>query len=83
MFIASKNNVLIPGVPGQKAVRIPRGFMGEVPDWVGGTAYFQSLVRSGKIAMTENGKPKKPRKPPKEGTPAEGSSEASQGSEES
>lgn len=70
MFIVSKNNILIPGKGDQKAVRIPRGFMGEVPDWVGGTAYFQALVRSGKITLSDSGKPKNPRKPSKGEKPA-------------
>lgn len=59
MFIASKNNILIPGGKDRDGVRISRGFVGEVPDWVGGTAYFQALVQCGKIALSEDGRAKK------------------------
>nr|WP_325301100.1 hypothetical protein [uncultured Oscillibacter sp.] len=55
MFIASKNHILIPGADGREAVRIPRGFVGSIPDWVGGTAYFKALVQCGKITLPEDG----------------------------
>ena len=75
MFIASNNNILIPGVKGKDPVRISKGFVGEVPDWVGGTAYFKALVKCGKITLSEPGKDKKSRKtstkPPKAETPPE------------
>lgn len=73
MFITSKNHVLIPGTDGREAVRIPRSYVGNVPDWVGGTAYFQALVKDGKIILSEGGKAKRGRKssskPPKDETP--------------
>lgn len=56
MFIASKNHILIPGADGRNAVRIPRGYVGNVPDWVGGTDYFKALVKCGKIELSEGKK---------------------------
>lgn len=49
MFIMSHRNVIIP--VGGKAYPISRGFVGEVPDQVAQTAYFQALVRDGKISI--------------------------------
>lgn len=78
MFIASKNNILIPGGKDRDDVRISRGFVGEVPDWVGGTAYFKALVQCGKIRLSEDSKAKKrskssskPKKPSRDETPLE------------
>ena len=53
MFIASKNHIVIPGEEGRRAVDIPRGFIGNVPDWVGRTAYFKALVKNGKISLSK------------------------------
>ena len=49
MFITSHRNVIIP--VGGTAYPISRGFVGEVPDQVAQTAYFQALVRDGKISI--------------------------------
>lgn len=49
MFITAHRNVIIP--LGGKAYPISRGFVGEVPDQVAQTAYFQALVRDGKISI--------------------------------
>lgn len=49
MFITSHRNVIIP--IGGTAYPISRGFVGEVPDQVAQTAYFQALVRDGKISI--------------------------------
>ena len=49
MLIASHRNVIIP--VGGTAYPISRGFVGEVPDQVAQTAYFQALVRDGKISI--------------------------------
>lgn len=49
MFITSHRNVIIP--VGGMAYPISRGFVGEVPDQVAQTAYFQALVRGGKISI--------------------------------
>ncbi len=49
MFITSHRNVIIP--VGGTAYPISRGFAGEVPDQVAQTAYFQALVRDGKISI--------------------------------
>lgn len=49
MFITSHRNVIIP--VGGTAYPISRGFVGEVPDQVARTAYFQALVRDGKISI--------------------------------
>lgn len=48
-FITSHRNVIIP--VGGTAYPISRGFVGEVPDQVAQTAYFQALVRDGKISI--------------------------------
>lgn len=49
MFITAHRNVIIP--IGGTAYPISRGFVGEVPDQVAQTAYFQALVRDGKISI--------------------------------
>lgn len=49
MFITAHRNVIIP--TGGTAYPISRGFVGEVPDQVAQTAYFQALVRDGKISI--------------------------------
>lgn len=49
MFITAHRNVIIP--VGGTAYPISRGFVGEVPDQVAQTAYFQALVRDGKISI--------------------------------
>lgn len=49
MFVTSHRNVIIP--VGGTAYPISRGFVGEVPDQVAQTAYFQALVRDGKISI--------------------------------
>lgn len=86
MFIASKNNILIPGGKDRDDVRIPRGFVGEVPGWLGGTAYFKALVQCGKITLPEDGGkkplapvPKSDKKPSKDPTGKEAPAEASAG----
>lgn len=48
-FITSHRNVIIP--VGGTAYPISRGFVGEVPDQVAQTEYFQALVRDGKISI--------------------------------
>ncbi len=70
MFIVSKRNLIIPGEKGREEVSIARDFMGEVPDWVGGSAYFQALVKDGKVLLSEGGGPKEPRKPKEPKKPA-------------
>ena len=49
MFITAHRNVIIP--IGGTAYPISRGFVGEVPDQVAQTAYFQALVKDGKISI--------------------------------
>ena len=49
MFITAHRNVIIP--IGGTAYPISRGFVGEVTDQVAQTAYFQALVRDGKISI--------------------------------
>jgi len=65
MFIVSKRNIIIPGGKDREDVSIAKDFVGEVPDWVGKTAYFKALAADGKIVLSDSGKPKKPRKPAK------------------
>ena len=33
-------------------VRLPRGFMGAVPDWAAETAYFKALAADGKLVVS-------------------------------
>lgn len=74
MFIASKRYLIIPGEKGREPVSIPKGFMGEIPDWAGGTAYFKALAADGKIVLSEAPKKsrKKADKPVKEPEPPAG-----------
>ncbi|OUP51123.1 hypothetical protein B5F17_13405 [Butyricicoccus pullicaecorum] len=48
-FVISHRNVIVP--IGGTAYPISRGFVGEVPDQVAQTAYFQALVKDGKISI--------------------------------
>lgn len=56
MFVASKRNVIIPSPDGAEAFPIPAGYLGNVPDWVAETTYFQALVRDGKIGVPDSHK---------------------------
>lgn len=58
MFIVSKRNIVIPGQDGKTFCRLPRGFVGEVPAWAAKTAYFQALVKDGKIVISKGKKDK-------------------------
>ena len=35
-----------------RRVRLPRGFMGAVPDWAAETAYFKALAADGKLVVS-------------------------------
>lgn len=56
MFISSNRNVVIPSPDGSVAHPIPKGYVGNVPDWVGETAYFRALVKDGKISVPDSRK---------------------------
>lgn len=75
MFIASKCNVIIPSPDGTEAFPIPSGYVGAVPAWVAKTAYFQALVRDGKIGVPNSRKDSdvekaRGKKPPRRGPDA-------------
>lgn len=56
MFISSNHNIVIPSPDGSVAHPIPKGYVGNVPDWVGETAYFRALVKDGKISVPDSRK---------------------------
>ncbi len=58
MFIAAKRNVILPSIDGSKTYRVQCGFVGEIPDWVAKTPYFEALVKDGKISVPESKKDK-------------------------
>lgn len=58
MFIYSKRNVVIPAPDGSRSLFIKAGTLGEIPDWVGESPYFQALVKDGKITLPESHKDK-------------------------
>lgn len=45
-FVVSNRNIVIPSPDGCQSVRLPRGFMGAVPDWAAKTDYA-SYVNDG------------------------------------
>lgn len=53
-FVVSNRNIVIPSQDGRERVKIPKGFMGMVPDWVPKTAYFKALVADGKLIVSES-----------------------------
>lgn len=52
-FVASNRNIVIPSPDGAERVKLPRGYMGAVPDWAAKTAYFKALVADGKLIVSE------------------------------
>ena len=58
MFISCIRNVIVPSPDGCAAYPIPIGYVGDVPDWVGETAYFRALVKDGKIGVPDSRKDK-------------------------
>lgn len=53
-FVVSNRNIVIPSQDGRERVKLPKGFMGMVPDWVPKTAYFKALVSDGKLIVSES-----------------------------
>jgi hypothetical protein len=51
-FVVSNRNIVIPSPDGRRRVRLPRGFMGAVPDWAAETAYFKALAADGKLVVS-------------------------------
>lgn len=52
MFILAKRNLILPSPDGSTSVRVMRDFVGEIPQWATQTAYFEGLVKDGKIVIT-------------------------------
>ena len=52
MFILSKRNVILFSSDGSRTYFVPKGFIGNVPDWAAETKYFEALVADGKIVPT-------------------------------
>ena len=53
-FVVSNRNIVIPSPDGRERVRLPKGFMGAVPDWAPKTAYFKALVADGKLIVSDS-----------------------------
>lgn len=58
MFVVSKCNIVVPSKDGMRTFPMPKGFMGEVPDWVTDTRYFAELVKDGKVGVPNSKKDK-------------------------
>lgn len=54
MFIVSNRNIILPSPDGTAQHFVPRGYMGDIPEWATETAYFDSLVADGKIVITQS-----------------------------
>lgn len=52
MFILSKRNVILLSSDGSRTHFVPKGFIGNIPDWAAETKYFEALVADGKIVPT-------------------------------
>lgn len=53
-FVVSNRNIVIPSPDGRERVKLPKGFMGAVPDWASETAYFKALVADGKLIVSDS-----------------------------
>ncbi|MDY4080921.1 MAG: hypothetical protein SOY97_04755 [Candidatus Metalachnospira sp.] len=58
MFIVAKRNIVVPSNDGKESYFIPKGYIGNVPEWVGDTKYFEELVMDCKISISESKKDK-------------------------
>lgn len=56
MFVVSKCNIIVPSKDGMRTFPMPKGFMGEVPDWVTDTRYFVELVKDDKVGVPNSKK---------------------------
>lgn len=54
VFVVSNRNIVIPSPDGRDRVKLPKGFMGAVPDWAPKTAYFKALVADGKLIVSDS-----------------------------
>lgn len=51
-FVVSNRNIVIPSPDGRQRFKLPRGFMGAVPDWAAKTDYFKALAAEGKLVVS-------------------------------
>lgn len=51
-FVVSNRNIVIPSPDDRQRVRLPKGFMGAVPDWAAETDYFKALAADGKLVVS-------------------------------
>ena len=51
MFIFSRKHVRLPSKDGSLSFDVPRGYVGEIPEWAADTKYFRALVADGKISL--------------------------------
>ena len=54
MFVYSHKHVRLPSKDGSLTFDVPRGYIGEIPDWAADTKYFRALVADGKISMPKS-----------------------------
>ena len=54
MVIVSKNHILLPSEDQSLVFPVPRGWMGEAPDWATSTRYFRERGADGKIIVSES-----------------------------
>lgn len=52
MFVLSKRNIILTSADGSQSIRVPRDYVGEIPDWAAKTSYFSDLVKDGKLVVT-------------------------------
>ena len=63
MFVLAKRNIIIPAMePGVPPVTLRKDLFATVPDRAAQTAYFQQLVKDGKLIVTDKGGRAKPRR---------------------
>lgn len=55
-FVVSNRNIIIPSPDGKTSCKLPKGYVGPVPDWAAKTAYFKALAADGKIVLSQSKK---------------------------
>lgn len=53
MFVVSRRSIILPGPDGEK-FRMPRDYMGPVPDWAESSPYLRALVKDGKVVLSDS-----------------------------